>query len=85
MNWPSGTGSAFVDERVRPNIADWYATATFPRELVKEFAALGLLGMHLKGYGCAGRSAVSTAWPPWNWRPGTPESARSCPCRDRWP
>ena len=49
---------AFVDERVRPNIADWYATATFPRELVKEFAALGLLGMHLKGYGCAGRSAV---------------------------
>ena len=49
---------AFVDERVRPNIADWYATATFPRELVKEFGALGLLGMHLKGYGCAGRSAV---------------------------
>jgi glutaryl-CoA dehydrogenase len=49
---------AFVDERVRPNIADWYATATFPRELVKQFAALGLLGMHLKGYGCAGRSAV---------------------------
>ena len=49
---------AFVDERIRPNIADWYATATFPRELVKEIGALGLLGMHLKGYGCAGRSAV---------------------------
>jgi glutaryl-CoA dehydrogenase len=49
---------AFVDERIRPNIAGWYATATFPRELVKEMAALGLLGMHLKGYGCAGRSAV---------------------------
>jgi glutaryl-CoA dehydrogenase len=49
---------AFVDDRIRPNIADWYATATFPRELVKEMAALGLLGMHLKGYGCAGRSAV---------------------------
>jgi glutaryl-CoA dehydrogenase len=49
---------AFVDERIRPNIAEWYATATFPRELVKEMAALGLLGMHLKGYGCAGRSAV---------------------------
>ena len=48
----------FVDERIRPNIADWYATATFPRELVKEMAALGLLGMHLNGYGCAGRSAV---------------------------
>lgn len=49
---------AFVDERIRPNIAEWYATATFPRELVKEMAALGLLGMHLKGYGCGGRSAV---------------------------
>ena len=49
---------AFVDERIRPNIAEWYSTATFPRELVKELAALGLLGMHLQGYGCAGRSAV---------------------------
>src|SRR5919206_3442616 len=49
---------AFVDERIRPNIAGWYASATFPRELVKEMAALGLLGMHLSGYGCAGRSAV---------------------------
>ena len=49
---------AFVDERIRPNVGDWYATATFPRELAKEMAALGLLGMHLQGYGCAGRSAV---------------------------
>ena len=49
---------AFVDERIRPNIAGWYATATFPRELVKEMADLGLLGMHLAGYGGAGRSAV---------------------------
>jgi glutaryl-CoA dehydrogenase len=49
---------AFVDERIRPNIAGWYATATFPRELVKEMADLGLLGMHLQGYGCGGRSAV---------------------------
>ena len=49
---------AFVDERIRPNIASWYATATFPHALVKEMGALGLLGMHLAGYGCAGRSAV---------------------------
>jgi glutaryl-CoA dehydrogenase len=48
----------FVDQRIRPNIAEWYEAAHFPRELVKEMAALGLLGMHLKGYGCAGRSAV---------------------------
>jgi glutaryl-CoA dehydrogenase len=49
---------AFVDERIRPNIAEWYESAQFPRELVKEMGSLGLLGMHLKGYGCAGRSAV---------------------------
>jgi glutaryl-CoA dehydrogenase len=49
---------AFVDERIRPNIAQWYEAAYFPRELVKEMGALGLLGMHLTGYGCPGRSAV---------------------------
>ncbi|GHD05244.1 glutaryl-CoA dehydrogenase [Zhihengliuella salsuginis] len=48
----------FVDRRVRPNIADWYESAHFPRELVPEFGELGLLGMHLDGYGCAGRTAV---------------------------
>jgi glutaryl-CoA dehydrogenase len=49
---------SFVDERIRPNIAEWYEAAYFPRELVKEIGALGLLGMHLTGYGCPGRSAV---------------------------
>jgi glutaryl-CoA dehydrogenase len=49
---------AFVDERIRPNIARWYETAHFPREITKEMGALGLLGMHLSGYGCPGRSAV---------------------------
>jgi glutaryl-CoA dehydrogenase len=49
---------AFVDERIRPNIAGWYEAAHFPREITKEMGALGLLGMHLEGYGCAGRSAV---------------------------
>jgi len=48
----------FVDRRVRPNIARWFADAYFPRELVPELGELGLLGMHLTGYGCAGRSAV---------------------------
>jgi glutaryl-CoA dehydrogenase len=48
----------FVDERIRPNIAGWYEDALFPRELVPEMGELGLLGMHLSGYGCAGRSAV---------------------------
>ncbi|ROR73276.1 acyl-CoA dehydrogenase family protein [Bogoriella caseilytica] len=49
---------SFVDERIRPHIAGWFADAVFPRELIGEFADLGLLGMHLQGYGCAGRSAV---------------------------
>ncbi|MEY9259613.1 glutaryl-CoA dehydrogenase [Brevibacterium epidermidis] len=48
----------FVDERIRPNIADWYESATFPTEIVAEMGELGLLGMHLQGYGCPGRSAV---------------------------
>jgi glutaryl-CoA dehydrogenase len=48
----------FVTERIRPNIAAWYEAAYFPREIVAEMGALGLLGMHLTGYGCPGRSAV---------------------------
>jgi len=48
----------FVDRRIRPHIASWYEAATFPVELVPEMAGLGLLGMHLDGYGCGGRSAV---------------------------
>ena len=48
----------FVDRRIRPGIADWFDRAVFPVELVPEMAGLGLLGMHLEGYGCAGLSAV---------------------------
>jgi len=48
----------FVDRRIRPNIATWFDDATFPLDLIPELADVGLLGMHLKGYGCAGRSAV---------------------------
>ena len=49
---------AFVRTRITPNIKDWYERAVFPREIVKEMGDLGLLGTHLKGYGCPGRSAV---------------------------
>jgi glutaryl-CoA dehydrogenase len=48
----------FVDRRIRPNIAGWFADAVFPQEIVPEMARLGLLGMHIQGYGCAGKSAV---------------------------
>ena len=48
----------FVHDRIKPNIKGWYDEAVFPKEIVSEFGELGLLGMHLSGYGCAGRSAV---------------------------
>lgn len=48
----------FVDEAIRPNIAAWYEDAVFPLEIVPELGRLGLLGMHLEGYGCPGRGAV---------------------------
>ncbi|MER6176166.1 acyl-CoA dehydrogenase family protein [Streptosporangium sp. NPDC001681] len=49
----------FVRERVLPEIGDWYESGVFPREIAKELGSLGLLGMHLDGYGCAGTNAVS--------------------------
>lgn len=48
----------FVDRRVRPDIAQWYENAVLPLQLLPEMAELGLFGMHLQGYGCAGRSAT---------------------------
>src|ERR1700727_2561702 len=48
----------FVCDRIKPTIKRWYETSHFPREITTEMGALGLLGMHLHGYGCAGRSAV---------------------------
>ncbi|OZF09329.1 acyl-CoA dehydrogenase [Rhodococcus sp. 15-1154-1] len=50
----------FGRERIRPHLADWFEDGTVPaRELAKELGALGLLGMHLEGYGCAGTSATA--------------------------
>ena len=51
---------SFVDARIRPEIADWFDRGTLPaRELARELGELGVLGMHLEGYGCAGTSAVA--------------------------
>ena len=58
---PSAAPSArFLDERVEPYVADWFERGEIDdvRGLTKELGALGLLGMHLEGYGCAGMSAV---------------------------
>ncbi|HEU4666599.1 MAG TPA: acyl-CoA dehydrogenase family protein [Arthrobacter sp.] len=48
----------FTDQRIKPNIAQWYDDAVFPLELAPELGELGVLGMHLQGYGCPGRTAV---------------------------
>ena len=49
----------FVARRIKPHIAEWFEQETSPRDIAMELGALGLLGMHLEGYGCAGTNAVS--------------------------
>jgi glutaryl-CoA dehydrogenase len=49
----------FVGKRILPEIAEWFERGTFPKELALEIGELGLLGMHLDGYGCAGASATA--------------------------
>jgi glutaryl-CoA dehydrogenase len=50
----------FCDERIVPHVGQWFEDGVVPeiRSLIEEFGSLGLLGMHLDGYGCAGMSAV---------------------------
>jgi glutaryl-CoA dehydrogenase len=53
------TARAFAKDRVLPHIADWFEAGTLPREIAPEVGKLGLLGMHLTGYGCAGMGAIA--------------------------
>jgi glutaryl-CoA dehydrogenase len=53
------TVRAFVRERVVPHVGDWFEEARIPLELPGELGRLGVLGMHLEGYGCAGASATA--------------------------
>ncbi|MGH3362437.1 MAG: acyl-CoA dehydrogenase family protein [Nocardioides sp.] len=54
------TVRSFVEEKLKPEIAEWYEAGTAPvRDLASEFGSMGLLGMHLTGYGCAGTSATA--------------------------
>jgi glutaryl-CoA dehydrogenase len=48
----------YVDERFAPRVRELFEQARFPRELARELGQLGVLGMHLHGYGCPGASAV---------------------------
>jgi glutaryl-CoA dehydrogenase len=51
---------AYAKDNLLDHVADWYESGVLPAaELAKGFGSLGLLGMHLEGYGCAGTSAVA--------------------------
>src|SRR5690242_7600767 len=53
------TVRAFVNDRVLPYVGEWFEDATIPLELAPELGKIGVLGMHLEGYGCAGASATA--------------------------
>jgi glutaryl-CoA dehydrogenase len=53
------TVRSWVGEHILPNVAEWFEEGILPMELAPELGKLGLLGMHLEGYGCAGASAVA--------------------------
>jgi glutaryl-CoA dehydrogenase len=53
------TVRAFVSDRVVPYVGDWFEEGTIPLELAQELGRIGVLGMHLDGYGCAGASATA--------------------------
>jgi glutaryl-CoA dehydrogenase len=51
---------SYVEDRIKPNVGDWFEAGAIPaRELARELGDLGVLGMHLEGYGCAGTSATA--------------------------
>ena len=54
------TVRGYVEKSIRPHIAEWYEAGEIPaRDLARELGSLGVLGMHLEGYGCAGTSATA--------------------------
>jgi glutaryl-CoA dehydrogenase len=53
------TVASYVRDRIIPNVAEWFEEGILPRDLGTELGRLGLLGMHLHGYGCSGASAVA--------------------------
>jgi glutaryl-CoA dehydrogenase len=54
------TVAAFTDRHIRPHIAEWFEAGEFPvRDIAPELGKLGVLGMHLEGYGCAGLPATA--------------------------
>ncbi len=48
----------WVAKEITPHVGEWFESATLPGDLGRKMGEIGLLGMHLEGYGCAGTSAV---------------------------
>jgi glutaryl-CoA dehydrogenase len=53
------TVRAFVNDQVIPDVGDWFEAGVLPRSILTELGKLGLFGMHLTGYGCAGTSPIA--------------------------
>ena len=54
------TVRSYVENEINPHVGDWWETGTIPHgQLARDFGELGMLGMHLEGYGCAGTSATA--------------------------
>jgi glutaryl-CoA dehydrogenase len=53
------TVRSYVREQLLPQVPEWFESGILPRETARGLGSLGLLGMHLEGYGCAGASAVA--------------------------
>jgi glutaryl-CoA dehydrogenase len=53
------TVRSYVTDKVVPHVGDWFEEGRLPREVATDLGAIGLLGMHLEGYGCAGASATA--------------------------
>ena len=51
--------SRFVDDNVKPIIQECFESHSFPKELIKPIAELGLLGSSIEGYDCAGMNSIS--------------------------
>jgi glutaryl-CoA dehydrogenase len=50
----------YVEKEIKPHVADWWDEGKIPHaDLARDFGSLGMLGMHLEGYGCAGTSATA--------------------------
>jgi glutaryl-CoA dehydrogenase len=49
----------YAQSELAPHVPEWFERGTLPREIAKGLGELGVFGMHLTGYGCAGASAVA--------------------------